>query len=92
MTTRYASTEKFILVCDNLNTHTMGSFYEAFPANDARELVRRIEFRYTPTSITLDILPMQEDDSIRKGLLAEFSLKYLLNFSDLRVAISQPIY
>jgi hypothetical protein len=48
MTTRYASAEKIILVCDNLNTHTMGSFYEAFPANDARELVRRIEFRYTP--------------------------------------------
>jgi len=48
MTTRYASAEKVILVCDNLNTHTLGSFYEAFAANDARELVRRIEFRYTP--------------------------------------------
>lgn len=46
--TRYADAEKVILVCDNLNTHTMGAFYEAFPADKARELVRRIEFRYTP--------------------------------------------
>jgi hypothetical protein len=46
--TRYASAEKVILVCDNLNTHTMGAFYEAFPADLARKLVRRIEFRYTP--------------------------------------------
>lgn len=45
---RYAEAEKVILVCDNLNTHTMGAFYEAFPASEARELVRRLEFRYTP--------------------------------------------
>lgn len=46
--TRYATAEKVILVCDNLNTHTMGAFYEAFPADQARHIVRRIEFRYTP--------------------------------------------
>lgn len=46
--TRYANAEKIILVCDNLNTHTRGAFYEAFEAKKARELVRRIEFRYTP--------------------------------------------
>src|SRR5437867_10612176 len=46
--TRYASAEKVILVCDNLNTHTMGAFYEAFEPEKARALVRRIEFRYTP--------------------------------------------
>ncbi len=34
--------------CDNLNTHTMGAFYEAFPADLARAIVRRLEFRYTP--------------------------------------------
>jgi transposase len=45
---RYESAGKLILVCDNLNTHTMGAFYEAFPAPQARDLVRRIEFRYTP--------------------------------------------
>ena len=48
LNTRYALAEKVILVCDNLNTHTKGAFYEAFPPNVARELVKRIEFRYTP--------------------------------------------
>lgn len=46
--TRYADAEKVMLVCDNLNTHTRGAFYEAFEAKKARELVRRIEFHYTP--------------------------------------------
>ena len=35
-------------MCDNLNTHTKGAFYAAFPAEEARQLVRRFEFRYTP--------------------------------------------
>lgn len=46
--TRYAEAEKVVLVCDNLNTHTKGAFYEAFDAATARALVRRLEFRYTP--------------------------------------------
>jgi DDE superfamily endonuclease len=45
---RYARCEKIILVCDNLNTHTRGAFYEVFEPERARELVRRIEFRHTP--------------------------------------------
>jgi hypothetical protein len=45
---RYAACEKIILVCDNLNTHTKGAFYEAFEPGRARQLVRRIEFRHTP--------------------------------------------
>ena len=46
--TRYASAEKVILVCDNLNTHTKGAFYEAFEPETARAILRRLEFRYTP--------------------------------------------
>ena len=46
--TRYADVERITLVCDNLNTHTKGAFYEAFPAEKAREYVRRINFVYTP--------------------------------------------
>ena len=46
--TRYASAEKVILVCDNLNTHTRGAFYEAFEPEKARAIVRRLEFRPTP--------------------------------------------
>ena len=45
---RYAGVERITLVCDNLNTHTKGAFYEAFPPDQAREYVRRINFVYTP--------------------------------------------
>ena len=45
---RYSHCQKVILVCDNLNTHTIGAFYEAFEPERARQLVRRIEFRHTP--------------------------------------------
>lgn len=45
---RYANCDKVIVVCDNLNTHTIGAFYEAFEPSRARALVSRIEFHYTP--------------------------------------------
>ena len=48
LNTRYRKAKKVILVCDNLNTHTRGAFYETFSAAKARALVKRIEFRYTP--------------------------------------------
>ena len=46
--TRYAGCEWITLVLDNLNTHTKGAFYEAFPPEQARSYIRRIEFCYTP--------------------------------------------
>ena len=45
---RYSTAEKIILVCDNLNTHTPGAFYEAFPPKKARDLSKRVEFHFTP--------------------------------------------
>ncbi len=45
---RYATCEKVIVVCDNLNTHTKGAFYEVFEPERARRLVRRMELRHTP--------------------------------------------
>jgi len=45
---RYAACAQVILVCDNLNTHSKGAFYEAFAPQRARSLVRHLEFRYTP--------------------------------------------
>lgn len=45
---RYANCPRVILICDHLNTHTTGAFYEAFEPERARQLVRRIEFRHTP--------------------------------------------
>jgi len=45
---RYAKAEKVILVCDNLNTHTIASFYKAFAPAEARRLAERIEIHHTP--------------------------------------------
>jgi len=44
----YPDTEKIVLVMDNLNTHTGASLYEAFPPEEARRLLDRLEIHYTP--------------------------------------------
>jgi hypothetical protein len=36
------------VVLDNLNTHTPASLYEAFPPAEARRILNKLEFRYTP--------------------------------------------
>jgi hypothetical protein len=46
--TKYEACEKVILVCDNLNTHTKGAFYEAFEPKKARAYARKVQFCYTP--------------------------------------------
>jgi DDE superfamily endonuclease len=46
--TRYADCACVTVVCDNLNTHTKGAFYEAFEPEVARAYIRRIHFCYTP--------------------------------------------
>jgi hypothetical protein len=45
---RYADCERVIVVCDNLNTHTKGSFYEAFEPERAFALAQKVEFHHTP--------------------------------------------
>ena len=44
----FAKAETIVLVQDNLNTHAAASLYEAFPAAEARRLVERFEWHYTP--------------------------------------------
>ncbi|MDR1484260.1 MAG: transposase [Planctomycetaceae bacterium] len=44
----FPDAKKIILVCDNLNTHSNGAFYETFERSHARSLTRRLEFVYTP--------------------------------------------
>jgi len=44
----YPDAEQVVLVMDNLNTHSIGSLYEAFDPVKARELARRLEIHYTP--------------------------------------------
>lgn len=45
---KYPEAEVIRVVQDNLNTHTYGSFYTVFDAEEARSLKNRFEFHYTP--------------------------------------------
>jgi hypothetical protein len=44
----YPRARKVTLVCDNLNIHHVASLYEAFPAEVAHRLARRLELVHTP--------------------------------------------
>lgn len=48
LTVDYPDTEKVILVMDNLNTHRIGSLYEAFAPSEAFSLAQRLEIHHTP--------------------------------------------
>lgn len=44
----YPQAQKIVVVLDNLNTHTPSAFYETFEPEEARRLVERFEFHFTP--------------------------------------------
>ena len=44
----YPDADKVRVVMDNLSTHTASAIYQTFPADEARRILRRLEFHYTP--------------------------------------------
>jgi hypothetical protein len=44
----FPQAEQVRVVMDNLSTHTPGALYEAFSSPEARRLLRRLEFHFTP--------------------------------------------
>jgi hypothetical protein len=44
----FPEAEKIIIVMDNLNTHKLASLYEAFPPEEARRIIEKLEIHYTP--------------------------------------------
>ena len=44
----FPQAEKIRLVMDNLATHSRGALYERFEPEEARHLLRKLEFHYTP--------------------------------------------
>lgn len=44
----YPEAEWIEVIQDNLNTHCLGSLYEAFAPEEARRLARKLRFTYTP--------------------------------------------
>jgi hypothetical protein len=45
---KYPEAEYLKVVQDNLNTHSAGSFYEAFPPEEAFDLAKKFVFHFTP--------------------------------------------
>jgi hypothetical protein len=45
---RYPTADKIRVVLDNLNTHRAASLYAAFAPQEARRILRKLEFHYTP--------------------------------------------
>ena len=51
----FAHAKTIVLVQDNLSIYSKASLYEAFPAVEARRLVERFEWHYTPKGSWLDL-------------------------------------
>jgi transposase len=44
----FPKAERIRVVLDNLSTHSAGALYQAFPACEARRVLRRLEFHFVP--------------------------------------------
>ena len=63
----YPEAERIRVVLDNLSTHSAGALYQTFPADEARRVLRRMEFHYIPkhaswlnmVEIEIGVLPAQ---------------------------------
>jgi transposase len=44
----FPEAERIRVVLDNLSTHSAGALYQTFPADEARRVLRRLEFHYVP--------------------------------------------
>ena len=69
MEIRYPKVEQVTLVCDNLNTQTMGAIYEAIPAERARKIVERLIICHTPKhGSSLNISEIEWSDMTRQSI------------------------
>jgi hypothetical protein len=66
----YEDVPKVTLLMDNLNTHTLGSLYEAFPAAEAHRLAQRLDIHYTPKHGSLLNIAENELSALSKQCLS----------------------
>lgn len=67
----YPEADKIVLVLDNLNTHTVASFYKSFSPEESFRLSQKLEIHYTPKHGSwLDIAEIE---------LSALTLQYLEN-------------
>ena len=48
ITIDFPDAEKIVLLLDNLNIHTIGSLYKAFPPEEAKRIREKLEIHYPP--------------------------------------------
>jgi hypothetical protein len=60
--THFPAASKIVLVQDNLSTHKPASLYEAFPPAEARRLVERFEWHFTPRAVQRSRLGLDESE------------------------------
>ena len=66
---RYADAERITLVCDNLNTHDVGSLYTVFEPSEAKRIMDRLELVFTPKHGSwLNIAELELSVLIRQSL------------------------
>ncbi len=76
----FPDVDRIRVVQDNLNTHTPGALYETFDPEEARRIVRKLEFRYTPKHGSW--LNMAEIEiSVLQGQCLDRRLENLMNVS-----------
>jgi hypothetical protein len=75
----YPQAEKIVIVMDNLNTHSPASFYETFEPDEARRLIHRFEFHFSPKHGSwLNMAEIELGILIRQCLSRRISDKILL--------------
>lgn len=80
----YPDIEKITLVMDNLNTHKPASLYKAFPPEEARRIISRLEIHYTPKHGSwLDIAEIELNIMTRQCLSRRID-----NLSDLQAELA----
>jgi len=69
LTVDFPHAEKIVLVMDNLNTHTIGSLYAAFPPEEASRYRSKLEIHYTPKHGSwLNIAEIENNVLVNHGL------------------------
>src|SRR6202049_216473 len=64
----YPKAEYIRVVQDNLSTHSAGALYEAFPPAEARRILRRLEFHYTPKHASwLNMVEIEIEIGVLRG-------------------------
>jgi DDE superfamily endonuclease len=80
----YPQAEYIRIVQDTLNTHTAAAFYEAFEPAEARRILQRVEFHYTPKHGSWLTMAEIEISIFARGCLS----RRVANMQDLRQRIA----